>query len=125
MPGLLGRGAIRSVDALNGSAHGTPLAFASELEPGEYQKVLFALGLHGDLKRWYRDQSYSIEIRLAASSRTESLSIGPCEVAALRSMQRAGCRLFPEHEPLAGSRSHNLQESARDRQGVPRTEKRS
>jgi len=77
MPGLLGRGAIRSVDALNGSAHGTPLAFASELEPGEYQKVLFALGLHGDLKRWYRDQSYSIEIRIPASFRTESYPSGP------------------------------------------------
>ncbi|NMB86482.1 MAG: VWA domain-containing protein [Methanothrix sp.] len=77
MPGLLGRGAIRSVDALNGSAHGTPLTFASELQPGEYQKALFALGLHGDLKRWYRDQSYSIEIRLAASSRTEPYPSGP------------------------------------------------
>ncbi|NMC10677.1 MAG: VWA domain-containing protein [Methanothrix sp.] len=77
MPGLLGRGAIRSVEILNGSARGTPLAFASKLEPGEYQKALFALGLHGDLKRWYRDQSYSIQIRLPGSSRTESYPSSP------------------------------------------------
>ncbi len=64
MPGILGKGQVRSLEILNGSAHAAPLAaLACELEPGQYERALAVLGLKGDLKRWYRDQSYFIEIR--------------------------------------------------------------
>lgn len=64
VPGILGKGQIRSLEILNGSAHAASLAaLACELEPGQYERALAVLGLKGDLKRWYRDQSYFIEIR--------------------------------------------------------------
>lgn len=64
VPGILGKGQVRSAEMLNGSARDAPLAsLAYELEPGQYEKTLGVLGLKGDLKRWYRDQSYFIEIR--------------------------------------------------------------
>ena len=69
--GLLGRGAVQSLEILNGSAHGTPLAFASDLEPSRYQEALGVLGLQGDLKRWYRDQSCQLEIRSFGKSRID------------------------------------------------------
>lgn len=72
LPGLLGRGRIRSQESLFGNAEGSPLTFASDLEPAAYQQTLSALGLQPDLARWYRDQSYSIEIRSARKSRTGS-----------------------------------------------------
>ncbi|MHC1630831.1 MAG: VWA domain-containing protein [Methanotrichaceae archaeon] len=63
-PGLLGRGEVRSLEILNGNAHTAPISgLASELEPGQYKNTLSVLGLQGDLKRWYRDQSYNIVIR--------------------------------------------------------------
>jgi len=63
-PGRLGQGQVRSVEMLNGNAASAPLAgLACGLEPDKYQEALQVLGLKGDLKRWYRDQSYSIEIR--------------------------------------------------------------
>lgn len=39
--------------------------------------MLAVLGLKGDLSRWYRDQSYSIEIREMPSSRRESYPSAP------------------------------------------------
>lgn len=69
-PGLLGRGPIRSLEMLLGNADGCPLTFASDLEPQAYWETLSALGLHPDLARWYRDQSYSIQIRSFRRSRT-------------------------------------------------------
>jgi len=39
-----------------------PLNYAAGLDLGQYEEVLAVLGLKGDLKRWYRDQSYCIEI---------------------------------------------------------------
>lgn len=77
LPGLLGRGRIRSQESLFGNAEGSPLTFASDLEPAAYQQTLSALGLQPDLARWYRDQSYSIEIRSARRSRTGSHPSGP------------------------------------------------
>jgi len=63
-PGILGKGEIRSVELLSGNAHVAPLTnLASELEPSEYKKVLSVMGLQGNLKRWYRDQSYNIIIK--------------------------------------------------------------
>jgi len=76
-PGILGRGEISCLEIQNGSARGTPLTFASDLEPEDYQEVLGTLGLKGDLKRWYRDQCYSIEIRSHASSRREAYPSSP------------------------------------------------
>lgn len=64
MPGILGRGQVRSMEILNGSAHAAPLAaLACALPPEQYERTLAVLGLKGDLKRWYRDQSCFIEIR--------------------------------------------------------------
>lgn len=70
-PGILGRGRVRSLEILNGDAHAAPLSFASNLELAQYQKTLSVLGLHGDLKRWYRDQSANIEIRCSSRYRTD------------------------------------------------------
>jgi len=70
-PGLLGRGPVQTLEILNGSAHGTPLAFASDLEPSGYEEALGVLGLQGDLKRWYRDQSCQLEIRSFGKSRID------------------------------------------------------
>lgn len=75
-PGLLGKGPVRSVEMLNGSAHAVPLALASMLEPSQYERVLSIIGLNGDLKRWYRDQSYSIEIRSFRKARECSYPSG-------------------------------------------------
>ncbi|MFB3764174.1 MAG: VWA domain-containing protein [Methanotrichaceae archaeon] len=70
MPGILGKGNVRSMEVLNGSAHSAPMAaLACELEPGQYAQALAVLGLKGDLKRWYRDQSYFIEIRHSRSTK--------------------------------------------------------
>ncbi len=63
-PGLLGQGEVRTLEMLKGNAHAAPLSgLASDLKPEEYRRALEVLGLQGDLKRWYRDQSYKIEIR--------------------------------------------------------------
>jgi hypothetical protein len=70
MPGVLGKGQIRTLEILNGSAHAAPLpAMACDLEPNEYERALAVLGLNGDLKRWYRDQSSLIEIRQSGRAR--------------------------------------------------------
>jgi len=63
-PGVLGQGEIPSQEGLRGSANVAPLlGLASDLEPDEYRDCLSVLGIDGNLKRWYRDQSYSIVIR--------------------------------------------------------------
>jgi hypothetical protein len=72
LPGFLGKGQVPYLEILNGSAHAAPLAFASGLEPAQYQRTMAVLGLQGDLKRWYRDQSCYIEIRSTGRSRTGS-----------------------------------------------------
>jgi hypothetical protein len=72
MPGVLGQGQVRCLEILNGSAHAVPVACAAGLDPGKYEEALAVLGMSGDLKRWYRDQSYSIEIREIPRSRFES-----------------------------------------------------
>ncbi len=77
LPGCLGRGPVPSIEILNGSAHAAPLAFASGLEPEQYQRTLEVLGLQGDLKRWYRDQSCYIEIRSTGRSRKGSYPSSP------------------------------------------------
>ena len=76
-PGLLGRGEVRCLEILNGSAHAAPLSCAAELDIGEYEQALAVLGLKGDLARWYRDQSYSIEIAETARPRSESHPSAP------------------------------------------------
>ncbi|MGV8174141.1 MAG: VWA domain-containing protein [Methanothrix sp.] len=76
-PGILGRGPVRCMEILNGSADTVPLAAASGLELARYSQVLEALGLNGDLVRWYRDQSYSIEIAARPRSRSESYPSAP------------------------------------------------
>ena len=72
MPGILGKGQVRCLEILNGSAHAVPVTCAAGLDPGLYEEALAVLGLKGDLKRWYRDQSYSIEIRELPRSRYET-----------------------------------------------------
>jgi hypothetical protein len=75
--GHLGRGPVRSVELLKGNADAAPLgALASRLEPAQYERILAILGLKGDLKRWYRDQSYSIEIRSAGRRRQSTYPSG-------------------------------------------------
>jgi hypothetical protein len=70
MSGILGRGQVRTIEILNGSAHFAPMtALACDLEPHQYERALAVLGLKGDLKRWYRDQSYLIEIRQSGGAR--------------------------------------------------------
>ena len=77
LPGILGRGPVRCQEILNGCADAAAMAGAENLEPGQYTRVLAALGLEGDLLRWYRDQSYSITIREAPRSRSEEHPSGP------------------------------------------------
>jgi len=77
LPGILGRGPVRCLEILNGSADVLPLAGAEDLEPGQYNLVSSALGLEGDLVRWYRDQSYSITIQEAPRARSEEHPSGP------------------------------------------------
>ncbi len=77
LPGILGRGQIRCMEILNGSANNAPLNYAAGLDLGRYEEVLAVLGLKGDLRRWYRDQSYRIEIRELPRSRRESYPSAP------------------------------------------------
>ncbi|HNX09524.1 MAG TPA: VWA domain-containing protein [Methanothrix sp.] len=77
LPGVLGRGSVRCLEVLNGSADALPLADAAGQEFMQYEKVLQTLGLKGDLARWYRDQSYSIVIRETPRSRSESYPSAP------------------------------------------------
>jgi hypothetical protein len=76
-PGVLGRGPVRCLEILNGSADAIPLAAASAMELHSYEQVLEAVGLKRDLVRWYRDQSYSIEIAVRPRSRSESYPSAP------------------------------------------------
>lgn len=122
-PGHLGRGPVRSVELLNGNAEAAPLAaIACRLEPAQYERILAVLGLKGDLKRWYRDQSYSIEIKSAGRRRQStypsgfakwrhtdplseldvsySLSMSPFLVPGLTTYKREKERGF--HSPLPG-----------------------
>ncbi|MCR3883454.1 MAG: VWA domain-containing protein [Methanothrix sp.] len=63
-PGVLGSGRVPSAEGLLGDADSAPLSgIASDLEPEAYRETLSVLGLDGDLRRWYRDQSYTIVIR--------------------------------------------------------------
>ena len=77
LPRVLGHGQIRALEMLNGNAHDVPLACAVNLEPGQYEKVMAILGQKGDLKRWYRDQSYSIEIQEIPKSRRDNYPSSP------------------------------------------------
>ncbi|MDD1750701.1 MAG: VWA domain-containing protein [Methanothrix sp.] len=77
LPGILGSGQIRCLEILNGSANNAPLKYAAGLDSGQYEKVLAVLGMKGDLKRWYRDQSYCIEIRETLHSKSESYPSAP------------------------------------------------
>ena len=77
LPGILGRGQIRCLEILNGNADAAPLACVAGLDSGQYEEVLAVLGLKGDLKHWYRDQSYCIEIRETPRSRSESYPSAP------------------------------------------------
>lgn len=71
-PGVLGRGSIRTLEILNGSARAAPMpSLAASLEPEDYHLALQVLGLKGDLCRWYRDQSCFIEIRGSGRARHE------------------------------------------------------
>ncbi len=76
-PGILGKGPVRSLEVLNGSADAVPLAsLASQLEPTQYERALNVLGLGGDLLRWYRDQSYCIEIKSSRKARVDAYPSG-------------------------------------------------
>lgn len=75
--GVLGKGPVRSMEMLNGNANSIPLtSLASELAPEQYRRSLGVLGLEGDLKRWYRDQSYSIEIKSTRRTRVDEYPSG-------------------------------------------------
>ncbi len=77
VPGILGKGPIRSVEILNGSADAVPLStLASNLGPEKFERALSVIGLKGDLKRWYRDQSYCIEIKSSKKSRVDAYPSG-------------------------------------------------
>lgn len=77
IPGILGKGPIRSLEILNGNADAVPLSsLASNLDPSKFERVLSILGLKGDLKRWYRDQSYCIEIKSSGKSRVDAYPSG-------------------------------------------------
>ncbi|MDH7597392.1 MAG: VWA domain-containing protein [Methanothrix sp.] len=76
-PGSLGRDEIRTLEILRGNARSAPLSgLASELEPEEYLRCLEVLGVRGDLKRWYRDQGYRIEIAASRSGRRDTYPTG-------------------------------------------------
>jgi hypothetical protein len=77
LPDILGRGQIRCLGILNGNADAVPLNCAAGLDSGQYEKALAVLGLKGDHRRWYRDQSYYIEIWETPSSRQESYPSTP------------------------------------------------
>jgi hypothetical protein len=77
LPGILGHGQIRCLEILNGNADAVPLNCAAGLDCGRYEEVLAVLGLKGDLRRWYRDQSYCIEIRDTPRSRSENYPCAP------------------------------------------------
>ncbi len=77
LPGILGHGQIRCLEILNGSAKDAPLSSASGLDISQFEEVLAVLGLPVDLKRWYRDQSYSIKIQERPRSRLESYPSAP------------------------------------------------
>lgn len=77
LPGVLGRGSVRCLEILNGSADALPLADPASQEFMQYEQVLEILGIRGDLARWYRDQSYSIVIRETPHSRLESYPSAP------------------------------------------------
>jgi hypothetical protein len=77
LTGILGRGQIRCLEILNGNANNAPLNYAAGLDLGQYEEVLAVLGLKGDLRRWYRDQSYCIEIREMPRTRPESYPSAP------------------------------------------------
>ena len=70
-PGVMGQGPVRAQEILKGCADAVPLLCAADLDAGEYEEALAVLGQRGDLKRWYRDQSYSIEIREVPRARSE------------------------------------------------------
>jgi hypothetical protein len=75
--GILGRGPVRALEILNGYAEAIPLSsMAASLEPLQYEKVVAVLGLKGDLKKWYRDQSYFIEIQGGGVSRKDMYPSG-------------------------------------------------
>ena len=75
-PGILGGGPVRALEILNGSADAVPLLCARGLDAGEYEEALAVLGQRGDLVRWYRDQSYFIEIREVPKARYETCPSG-------------------------------------------------
>lgn len=76
-PGSLGRDEVRCLEILRGNARSAPLSgLASRLEPEEYMRCLDVLGIKGDLKRWYRDQGYRIEIAASRSSRNDTYPTG-------------------------------------------------
>lgn len=75
--GSLGKDEIRCLEILRGNARSAPLSgLASELEPEEYMRCLDVLGIGGDLKRWYRDQGYRIEITASRSRRRDTYPTG-------------------------------------------------
>jgi hypothetical protein len=77
-PGILGRGSIRTSEILRGNADSAPMAgLASDAEPGEYREALSVLGQNGDLKRWYRDQSYTVLIEATRNVRDSWYPTGP------------------------------------------------
>ena len=71
--GVLGRGEVRALAILRGNAEAHPFSsLAAELEPEEFREALLSIGLKADLRRWYRDQGYAIEIKSSRQVR-ESL----------------------------------------------------
>ncbi len=74
--GILGEGPVRALEILNGSADAVPLLCAAGLDASEYEEALAVLGQRGDLKRWYRDQSYFIEIKEVPKARYETSPSG-------------------------------------------------
>jgi hypothetical protein len=99
-------------------------ALAAELGPEDFCLALEVLGLKSDLTRWYRDQSYFIEIRSRGRARRErypsgfvkwrhtdplseldlpySLSQGPCLVPGVNTYKREqeSCGLAPGRDEV-------------------------
>jgi len=75
-PGILGGGPVRAQEILNGRADAVPLLCSRGLDAQEYEEALAVLGQRGDLKRWYRDQSYFIEIKDVPRVRYETCPSG-------------------------------------------------
>jgi hypothetical protein len=73
----VGKLRVNALLFLNDNANNAPQNCAAGLESGQYEEVLAVLGLKGDLKRWYHDQSYCIEIRESPKSRYESYPSAP------------------------------------------------